>query len=79
MRFVWEALIRAPSWLLIGVVRLYQITLSPVIGRQCRFTPTCSNYMIRAILKYGALLGTCRGVWRIVRCNPWCRGGNDPP
>ena len=79
MRFLWGTLIGLPSWLLIAAVRLYQITLSPLVGRQCRFTPTCSSYMIQAVQKHGCLLGFLKGVWRILRCNPLCRGGFDPP
>jgi putative membrane protein insertion efficiency factor len=77
--FLWETLIGLPTWLLIAAIRIYQVTLSPLIGRQCRFTPTCSNYMIQAVLKYGLLVGVLRGTWRILRCNPFCRGGHDPP
>ena len=68
-----------PAWTLIAMVRLYQLTLSPILGRQCRFQPTCSAYFIESVRKYGALLGTIRGVWRICRCQPFCRGGYDPP
>ena len=72
-------LYRAPSMFLIGIVRLYQICLSPIFGRHCRFDPTCSKYFILAIKKHGALLGTMRGTWRILRCHPWNAGGFDPP
>jgi uncharacterized protein len=70
---------RLPSLAVIGCVRLYQVMLSPIFGRQCRFRPTCSHYMIEAVEKYGAIRGTAKGVWRILRCNPFCRGGYDPP
>ena len=75
----WRFIIHGPALAIIGVVRLYQVTLSPLVGRQCRFQPTCSNYTIEAIQKYGAIRGTLKGAWRIVRCNPLCRGGFDPP
>ncbi len=68
-----------PSWILIGGVRLYQLTLSPIIGRACRFQPTCSHYFIGAVKKYGAVRGSLKGIWRICRCNPFCAGGHDPP
>ena len=61
------------------LVRLYQYTLSPLIGQQCRFRPTCSHYMIGAIERYGALRGIPRGLWRIARCHPWGGSGYDPP
>ena len=72
-------LIRIPAYVLVGVVRLYQIFLSPIFGRQCRFQPTCSAYFIEAVHKYGALSGLWRGVRRILRCHPFRRGGYDPP
>lgn len=68
-----------PSRLLIGLVRLYQIFLSPLLGRNCRFHPTCSSYFIQAVEKYGPIRGSIRGVWRICRCNPFNPGGEDPP
>jgi putative membrane protein insertion efficiency factor len=72
-------LVRLPAMVIIAGVRVYQWTLSPIIGRQCRFQPTCSNYMIGAVEKYGAIRGSLKGIWRILRCNPFCRGGDDPP
>jgi len=69
----------APSWLLIVLVRVYQWTLSPIIGRQCRFEPTCSHYFIGAVRKYGAVRGAWRGMLRICRCHPFHPGGYDPP
>ena len=79
MSFLWATIVGLPSWLLIAGVRLYQICLSPVLGRQCRFTPTCSQYFILAVQKYGALRGSCRGILRICRCHPFHPGGYDPP
>lgn len=72
-------IVSLPSWLLIALVRLYQLTLSPLLGRQCRFHPTCSQYFILAVQKYGALRGAWRGVRRILRCHPWHPGGEDWP
>jgi len=72
---------RLSSWVasgLILLVRAYQVTLSPLLGRQCRFTPTCSNYFIEAVRKRGPLRGTAMGLWRILRCNPFFPGGPDP-
>ena len=79
MRFVIETIVQAPSWMLIGCVRLYQIAISPWLGQHCRFHPSCSAYFILAIRKYGAIEGSLRGFWRICRCNPFCKGGYDPP
>jgi uncharacterized protein len=75
LRWIWNL----PGTVMIGLVRLYQIFLSPLLGRQCRFDPTCSEYFILAVRKYGAVLGAWKGAWRILRCNPFCRGGHDPP
>jgi putative membrane protein insertion efficiency factor len=79
VRGVLRALFHLPGWGLIALVRLYQFFLSPIVGRQCRFEPSCSNYFIQAVRKYGAVCGCLKGVWRIIRCNPWNPGGHDPP
>ncbi len=79
MRFLWASLIGLPAWLMIAAARLYQIFLSPILGRQCRFTPSCSQYFIQAVNKYGAVRGAFRGVLRICRCHPFHPGGHDPP
>jgi len=70
---------RLPSLVVIGGVRLYQITLGPLLGGRCRFHPSCSNYAIQAVEKYGAVSGMWRGFCRICRCHPWHPGGEDPP
>lgn len=59
-------------------IRFYQFFLSPWIGRNCRFTPSCSNYTLQAIEIHGPLKGLWLGGVRICRCNPWCKGGHDP-
>ena len=78
-RRVWRGLIRLPALLLILLVKLYQLFLSPILGRHCRFQPSCSAYFIGAVRKYGVLRGTWRGICRICRCHPWNPGGYDPP
>ena len=75
LSWIWHL----PANVAIALVRVYQWTLSPIIGRQCRFQPTCSNYYIEAVNKYGFVSGTIRGAWRICRCNPFTPGGYDPP
>jgi hypothetical protein len=70
---------RVPGWLLIGAVYIYRWALSPLVGRQCRFQPTCSVYFIESVRKYGAVRGAFRGAMRICRCHPWNPGGYDPP
>ncbi len=64
--------------LLVGVVKAYQLILSPMLGQQCRFYPTCSQYAIEAIHKHGAILGAYFTVRRLLRCHPWHAGGHDP-
>jgi hypothetical protein len=66
-------------WLLIVPVRLYQFCLRPILPPVCRFTPSCSEYFILAVRKYGPIRGACKGVARICRCHPWHPGGYDPP
>jgi putative membrane protein insertion efficiency factor len=73
------ALWHIPREIIVAFVRVYQYTLSPLVGRDCRFEPTCSHYMIGAVRKYGAVRGCCKGVWRICRCNPWGGSGVDLP
>ncbi|HLA83363.1 MAG TPA: membrane protein insertion efficiency factor YidD [Thermoguttaceae bacterium] len=68
-----------PGRAVIRLVRLYQTWISPMIGPHCRFEPTCSEYFVLAVRKYGAFRGTAKGLWRICRCNPWNSGGDDPP
>jgi putative membrane protein insertion efficiency factor len=68
-----------PSQALIVLVRLYQCTLSPFLGGQCRFEPSCSHYFIAAVQKYGAVRGALKGLRRILRCHPFHPGGYDPP
>ena len=63
---------------LIGLVRAYQVVLSPVMGGACRFEPSCSNYMIEALKTHGAVKGTLLGLWRILRCHPFGAHGYDP-
>jgi putative membrane protein insertion efficiency factor len=70
---------RAAVAVLVGLVVVYKATLSPLLGRHCRFTPTCSAYLRQAVEKYGAVRGTLKGIARIGRCHPWHRGGYDPP
>ena len=72
-------IIHLPSRLLIVFVRGYQVTLSPLLGNRCRFHPSCSQYFIEAVRKYGAIRGSAKGLWRLARCHPFNPGGYDPP
>jgi len=63
----------------IFLIRCYQAGISPLLGRSCRFTPTCSQYAIGAIRKHGVWRGSWQGLRRILRCHPFNPGGYDPP
>ena len=67
------------SAVLITGVRCYQACLRPFLPPLCRFHPSCSEYFILAVRKYGPVRGACKGTWRICRCNPFNPGGYDPP
>lgn len=59
-------------------IRFYQKNVSPYRARCCRFYPTCSAYAVEAITERGIFIGTALSVWRLLRCNPFCKGGYDP-
>ena len=63
---------------MIGLLKLYQKIISPLKPNCCRFTPTCSTYAIEAFRKRGFFVGFILTVWRVLRCNPFCKGGYDP-
>lgn len=65
---------------LISLIKLYQKYLSKELAlySKCRYTPTCSQYAIEAIEKHGSIQGMVLAIWRILRCNPWSKGGYDP-
>lgn len=64
--------------ILLAMVRGYRKYISPLLPPSCRFTPTCSEYAMEAISKHGAFKGGLLALWRILRCNPLCKGGYDP-
>lgn len=64
--------------IVILLIRIYQRTFSAYTPRRCRFYPTCSEYSLQAIQKYGIVRGMIKGIWRILRCNPFNYGGYDP-
>ncbi len=69
----------APRWILLGLIRLYQKTISRSLPpNTCRFYPSCSHYGYQAIYKHGAIKGSVMAVWRVLRCNPFNPGGYDP-
>jgi putative membrane protein insertion efficiency factor len=75
VRSVCRALGAPLRWVLIGLLRVYGVTLSGWLGGQCRFYPSCSRYAEEAIRSHGAVKGTGLAIWRVLRCNPFGAGG----
>ena len=77
-----EALLPVPlqptAWVLRGAIRTYRAVLSPIVPTQCKFTPTCSEYGLLCVQKYGTLRGSLLITWRLIRCSPLTHGGYDP-
>ena len=65
--------------IILKIIRFYQIFISPNLGKNCRFYPSCSEYTYQAIKRYGAIVGSWKGIKRILRCHPWHPGGVDLP
>lgn len=61
-----------------GLIKFYKMAISPILPMACRYTPTCSEYMLEAIQKYGAAKGIWLGTKRLSRCHPWGKSGYDP-
>jgi len=78
MTLLWRWFRAGMVGLLILLVRAYQVTLSPILGWQCRFIPSCSQYFIQAVHTRGPVVGLALGLWRIIRCHPFSKGGYDP-
>ena len=78
MNRAFAMLIRAPQSILIVAVKAYRLLISPSLGANCRFMPSCSAYSLEALNQYGAATGTYLTLRRLARCNPWCEGGHDP-
>ena len=79
VRYIWNDVIKAAiAGIFLLLVRAYQLLLSPMLGASCRYTPTCSQYAIEAIRKYGPFRGGWLAIKRIGRCHPWGGHGHDP-
>ncbi|NLT12398.1 MAG: membrane protein insertion efficiency factor YidD [Clostridiaceae bacterium] len=63
---------------LLFLIRLYQRFISPILPPMCKYSPSCSVYAVDAIRKYGAFKGSMKAIWRVLRCNPFSKGGYDP-
>lgn len=67
-----------PKRVLVGLVRAYQLILSPWLQTGCRYEPTCSGYALQALNRHGAAAGSYLAIHRLLRCHPFCAGGHDP-
>lgn len=67
-----------PSWVVIGLISTYRYTISPFLGDNCRFSPSCSQYAVEAVSRFGIFKGCYLAFCRLLRCHPWCEGGIDP-
>lgn len=78
---LWVVLLpsRLAVLVLVLLIAAYRAGISPWLPPACRFTPSCSAYMAESLLVYGLVRGLLKGIWRILRCNPLCEGGHDPP
>ncbi|WP_346799245.1 membrane protein insertion efficiency factor YidD [Halomonas sp. Bachu 37] len=75
---IGQASTRLVSWMMIGVVKVYQYTISPLLGPRCRFWPSCSHYTVEAIQVHGPFNGGWMAFRRIIKCHPGSQGGMDP-
>ncbi|WP_084099911.1 membrane protein insertion efficiency factor YidD [Demequina sp. NBRC 110051] len=76
-RAVARSVMRVPALALAGLIRLYQLVISPLTGPTCKYYPSCSHYGLTAVRRHGAVRGGALAVWRVLRCNPWSNGGVD--
>ena len=75
---VLKKIFQVPQLIAIFLINLYKKLLSPILPASCRYVPTCSQYTLEAIKKYGVIIGAVLGAYRILRCNPFSKGGYDP-
>lgn len=75
---IWRNILKLPNYPFILLITLYRTVFSPWLPRVCRFEPTCSSYGLQAFRKYNIFKALGLTTWRILRCNPFCKGGSDP-
>ncbi|MFZ0042915.1 MAG: membrane protein insertion efficiency factor YidD [Solirubrobacteraceae bacterium] len=69
---------RAVRKVFVAPIRAYQLLIAPALGERCKYYPSCSEYAVQAIERFGILRGLVLAAWRLLRCNPWSSGGYDP-
>jgi hypothetical protein len=77
VRGTWDWLSHAMSLVLVAAIRGYQRFISPAFGQTCRYYPSCSSYALASVRTHGPIKGLLLAAWRLLRCNPWSRGGID--
>jgi putative membrane protein insertion efficiency factor len=70
--------VKAVRWVVLLPLRAYRLLISPLLGNRCKYYPSCSEYAVQAIERFGILRGLVLAGWRLLRCNPWSHGGFDP-
>jgi len=78
LRQAYAGVLRVPSLLGVGLVWLYRLTLGALFPTTCKYHPSCSEYAVQALRRHGLVRGSVLTGWRLLRCNPWSRGGFDP-
>jgi putative membrane protein insertion efficiency factor len=78
MSRILSLVVRLPQKALMGLVTAYRLLISPSLGSNCRFEPSCSAYSLQALGRHGAVAGSYLTLRRLARCHPWCDGGHDP-
>ena len=74
---VMREVLRLPQYVVMGLIKAYQLLISPLLGPTCKYYPSCSHYGLEAVRTHGAIRGTTMAAWRVLRCNPWSNGGVD--
>ncbi len=79
MNYILKIFNTAAKRIILFILKAYKLMISPYLGNNCKYYPTCSVYMAQAIEKHGIIRGFIKGLYRILRCNPFSKGGYDPP
>jgi len=66
------------NWIVLTILRAYKWLISPLLGPACRYVPSCSEYAMEAVARYGVVRGGLKAAWRLARCHPFAQGGHDP-